>query len=106
MLDMAKRAAPPRDAILGAEVVRTYKPSSQVYVDTVAILGLNPAEVCMVAALIRDLTAARQRGLKTAFVLRSTEYALSQKSDLHAEQNWDFTAAAPNYLATQLECPT
>ena len=58
MVDMAKRAALPWDAILGAEVVRAYKPSPQVYFDTVEILGLKPAEVCMVAAHNGDLAAA------------------------------------------------
>ncbi|OAJ52854.1 haloacid dehalogenase, type II [Paraburkholderia ginsengiterrae] len=106
ILDMAKRAALPWDAILGAEVVRAYKPSPQVYVDTVDILGLKPAEVCMVAAHNGDLAAARRCGLRTAFVLRSTEHGSSQKSDLRAEQNWDFTAADLNDLATQFGCPT
>ena len=35
----------PWDAILGAEVVRAYKPSPQVYSDTVDILGVEPAEL-------------------------------------------------------------
>lgn len=106
MIDMAKRAALPWDAILGAEVVRAYKPSSQVYVDTVEILGLNPAEVCMVAAHNSDLAAARQCGLKTAFVVRPVEHGPAQQSDLRAEQSWDFVAANMNDLATQLGCPT
>ncbi|PRX36389.1 2-haloacid dehalogenase [Paraburkholderia sp. BL18I3N2] len=106
MIDMAKRAALPWDAILGAEVVRAYKPSPQVYVDTVEILGLNPAEVCMVAAHNSDLAAARQCGLKTAFVVRPVEHGPGQQSDLHAEQSWDFAAADMDDLATQLGCPT
>lgn len=106
MLDMAKRAALPWDAILGAEVVRAYKPSPQVYVETVEILGLEPSAVCMVAAHNSDLAAARQCGLKTAFVLRSTEHGPSQTSDLRAEEVWDFAAADLNDLATQLGCPT
>lgn len=44
MVDVAKRAGLPWDAILGAEVVRAYKPSPQVYSDTVEILGVEPAE--------------------------------------------------------------
>jgi 2-haloacid dehalogenase len=60
MMDMAKRAALPWDAILGAEVVRAYKPSPQVYVDTVEILGLNPCRgLHGPAAHNRDLAAAR-----------------------------------------------
>jgi 2-haloacid dehalogenase len=106
MVDMAKRAALPWDAILGAEVVQAYKPSPQVYSKTVDILGLRPAEVCMVAAHNGDLAAARLCGLKTAFVVRPTEHGTGQTSDLHAEQQWDFVAADMNDLATQLGCPT
>jgi 2-haloacid dehalogenase len=106
MVDMAKRAALPWDAILGAEVVRAYKPSPQVYIDTVEILCLKPAEVCMVAAHNGDLAAARQCGLKTAFVTRPTEHGPAQRTDLHAEQAWDFIAADMNDLATKLGCPT
>ena len=47
MVDVAKRAGLPWDAILGAEVVRAYKPSPQVYSDTVDILGVEPAELCL-----------------------------------------------------------
>ncbi|MFM0392065.1 haloacid dehalogenase type II [Paraburkholderia phytofirmans] len=106
MIDMAKRAALPWDAILGAEVVRAYKPSPQVYVDTVEILGLNPAEVCMVAAHNSDLAAARRCGLKTAFIVRPVEHGPGQQTDMQAEQSWDFAAADMNDLATQLGCPT
>jgi 2-haloacid dehalogenase len=106
MVDMAKRAALPWDAILGAEVVRAYKPSPQVYSDTAEILGLKPAEVCMVAAHNGDLAAARQCGLKTAFVVRPAEHGPTQRSDLHAEQAWDFVATDMNDLATKLGCPT
>ncbi|MGF6597926.1 2-haloacid dehalogenase [Paraburkholderia sp. GAS448] len=106
MLDMAKRAALPWDAILGAELVRAYKPSPQVYTATVEILGLNPADVCMVAAHNADLAAARRCGLTTAFIVRPTEHGPAQTSDLHAEQAWDFAATDLNDLATQLGCPT
>jgi 2-haloacid dehalogenase len=106
IIDMAKRAALPWDAILGAEVVRAYKPSPEVYLETVEILGLNPHEVCMVAAHNGDLAAARQCGLKTAFVTRPTEHGPAQHTDLHAEQAWDFMATDMNDLATKLGCPT
>jgi len=102
MVDMAKRAGLPWDTILGAEVVRGYKPSPQVYTQTVEILGLQPAEVCMVAAHNNDLAAARSCGLKTAFVLRPTEHGAAQTTDLHAEQAWDFVPRDLIDLAEQL----
>jgi 2-haloacid dehalogenase len=60
----------------------------------------------MVAAHNGDLAAARQCGLKTAFVIRPTEYGPAQQSDLHPEQAWDFVSSNMNDLATKLGCPT
>ncbi|MDR7009898.1 hypothetical protein J2W46_006829 [Paraburkholderia strydomiana] len=60
----------------------------------------------MVAAHNGDLAAARQCGLKTAFVLRPVEHGPDQQSDLHAEQPWDYEAADLYDLATRLRCPT
>jgi 2-haloacid dehalogenase len=104
MVDMAKRAGLPWDAILGAEVVRAYKPSPQVYSETVEILGLAPAELCLVAAHNGDLAAARRQGLSTAFVARPAEHGPNQKTDLQAEQAWDFVVDDLNELANQLGC--
>lgn len=104
MVDMAKRAGLPWDAILGAEVVKAYKPSPRVYNETVDILGLAPAELCLVAAHNGDLAAARKCGLSTAFILRPTEHGPGQKTDLKAEQAWDFVAGNLKELAGKLGC--
>jgi 2-haloacid dehalogenase len=104
MVDMAKRAGLPWDAILGAEVVRAYKPSPQVYSETVDILGLEPAELCLVAAHNGDLAAARRLGLSTAFVLRANEHGPNQKTDLRAEEVWDFVVGDLNELADRVGC--
>ena len=87
----------------GAEVVRAYKPSPQVYTETADILGLAPAELCLVAAHNGDLAAARRLGLSTAFVVRPTEHGPDQKTDLKAEQAWDFVVNDLNELASQLD---
>ncbi len=106
MLDMAKRAGIPWDAILGAEVVQSYKPAPQTYLRTVELLGMRPEQVCLVAAHNNDLAAARACGLRTAFVLRPTEHGPDQVSDLRAEQDWDvvvndFGALAQAFGASQ-----
>ncbi|HKR39905.1 MAG TPA: haloacid dehalogenase type II [Paraburkholderia sp.] len=103
MVDIARRAGLPWDAILGAEVVRAYKPSPQVYTETADILGLAPAELCLVAAHNGDLAAARRLGLSTAFVVRPTEHGPAQKTDLKAEQAWDFVVDDLNALASRLD---
>src|SRR5690606_21232266 len=102
MLDMAKRAGLPWDAILGAEVAQAYKPMPEAYLRTAEVLGLAPAEVGMVAAHNGDLAAARQCGLKTAFVRRPTEHGPGQTSDLQPAQDWDAVADDFIGLADQL----
>lgn len=92
MLDIAKRAGLPWDAILGAELVRAYKPAPESYRRTLDILALRPDEACMVAAHNSDLAAARACRLKTAFVQRPMEHGPGQTSDLRPEQDWDVTA--------------
>jgi 2-haloacid dehalogenase len=92
MLDMAKRAGLPWDAILGAELAQAYKPDPEAYLRTVDILAMRPDEVCMVAAHNSDLAAARACGLATAFVPRASEHGPGQTKDLRPEQDWDVIA--------------
>lgn len=80
------------DVILGAEVVRTYKPAPESYLRACEALGLAPSECMMVAAHNSDLAAAKAVGLQTAFVRRPTEHGPSQQSDLVAEDDWDVLA--------------
>ena len=103
MIDMAKRAGLPWDAILGAEVAQAYKPTPEAYLRTADILAMRPGEVCLVAAHNGDLAAARTCGLATAFVPRPTEHGPGQTSDLEPEQEWDLVAADFLELATKLE---
>ncbi|WP_376100115.1 haloacid dehalogenase type II [Roseomonas sp. CCTCC AB2023176] len=92
LLDMAKRAGLPWDAILGAEVARAYKPMPEAYLRTAEILGMAPGEICLVAAHNDDLAAARRCGLRTAFVARPMEHGPGQAKDLRAEADWDVVA--------------
>jgi 2-haloacid dehalogenase len=92
LLNMAKRAGLPWDAILGAEVVRAYKPMPEAYLRTADILALRPEEVCFVAAHNGDLAAARKCGLRTAFVVRPTEHGPGQTSDLVPSEEWNVLA--------------
>ena len=104
LLNMAKRAGLPWDAILGAEVAGAYKPQPEAYLRTADILGLRPAEVCLVAAHNGDLEAARACGLGTAFVLRATEHGPGQTTDLAPSAAWDVIAADFLDLAERLVC--
>jgi 2-haloacid dehalogenase len=102
MLDMAKRAGLPWDAILGAEVVQAYKPMPEAYLRTAEILAMRPEQICLVAAHNGDLAAARKCGLRTAFIPRPAEHGPNQTTDLRPEQEWDVVAADFGALAEKL----
>ena len=104
LLNMAKRAAIPWDAILGAEVAQAYKPQPEAYLRTADILGLAPREVCLVAAHNGDLAAARRCGLATAFVTRPLEHGPGQTTDLEPSEPWDVVARDFQDLAAKLGC--
>lgn len=96
LLNMAKRAGLPWDAILGAEVAQAYKPQPEAYRRTAAALALTPGECMMVAAHNGDLHAARGVGMATAFVPRPHEHGPGQTSDLTATAPWDLIV--PDFL--------
>jgi 2-haloacid dehalogenase len=102
MLDMAKRAGLPWDAILGAEIAQAYKPAPEAYLRTVEALMLKPEQVCLVAAHNSDLAAARRCGLRTAFLHRPTEHGPDQTTDLQPDENWEAVANDMEDLASQL----
>ncbi|HEY1865011.1 MAG TPA: haloacid dehalogenase type II [Roseiarcus sp.] len=101
MLDLAKHASLPWDAILGAEIAQAYKPSPEVYLRTVETLMLKPEQVCLAAAHNDDLAAARRCGLRTAFIPRPTEHGPGQTIDLRPEEDWDVLASDLEDLAKQ-----
>jgi 2-haloacid dehalogenase len=104
IVNMARRAGLPWDAVLGAEVARHYKPQPQAYLTTAAMLGLEPRQCLMVAAHNGDLAAASKVGFRTAFVPRPTEHGPGQTKDLKPEQAWDVVAESFIDLAARLGC--
>jgi 2-haloacid dehalogenase len=104
MMNLARYAGLPWDAILGAELAKTYKPQPQVYLASAAAAGLAPSQVCMVAAHNSDLVAARKCGLRTIFVRRPHEHGPGQDTDLEAEQDWDLVADSLLEVAEALGC--
>jgi 2-haloacid dehalogenase len=105
LLNMARRAGLPWDAILGAEVAQAYKPRPEAYLRTAEILGLPPGACMLVAAHNDDLAAARGCGLMTAFVPRPLEHGPGQVRDLAPAQGWDVVAPDFEALAEALGCP-
>ena len=102
MTDLAKHAGLPWDCVLGAELVRHYKPDHEVYESAADFLTLPRGEVMMVAAHLGDLRAAKAAGLKTAFVTRPLEYGPGGKPDLAGDASVDVTSKDFNDLARAL----
>jgi 2-haloacid dehalogenase len=104
MVNMAKHAGLPWDAILGAEVAHAYKPQPEAYDRTAAFLDLRPQQCMMVAAHNGDLAAARARGFHTAFVNRPLEHGPNKTPDVAPEHDFDVIADSFTDLATKLGC--
>ena len=102
LVNMAKNAGLPWDAVLSAELAEAYKPDRKVYRRAAELLGLDPAQVMMVAAHGGDLRAAAEVGLRTAYVPRPLEYGPDRKRDLTPDTGFDIVATDFEDLAGQL----
>lgn len=103
LVNMAKRAGLPWDAILSAELFRRYKPDPQTYLGAVELLSLDPARVMLVAAHNDDLSAAADLGLATAFLPRPAEHGPGQQANLAPTREYTVVATDLADLATQLD---
>jgi len=104
LTNMAKHAGLPWDVIFSAEIFAHYKPDPEVYLGAARLLGIEPAELMLVAAHNDDLRAAQKLGLRTGFVPRPTEYGPLQRKDFKADGDWDVVAADFNDLAGRMGC--
>jgi 2-haloacid dehalogenase len=102
LTDMAKNSGLPWDVILGAELVRHYKPDREVYLSAADFLGIKPEEVMMVAAHSGDLKAARGYGLRTGFIHRPNEYGPGRQPDKANPGDFDVVSTDTVDLAKQL----
>lgn len=96
LANMAKWGKLPWDVVLSAEMAKHYKPDREVYLMAADYLGCKPGELMMVAAHIGDLRAARQAGLKTAYVPRRLERGPGGKAD---PPDPDFDVVAKDFVA-------
>jgi 2-haloacid dehalogenase len=55
-------------------MIGAYKPDAKAYLKVAQWLGLEPADILMVACHNFDLNAARSCGFKTAFIRRPAEW--------------------------------
>ena len=102
LANMAKHSGLPWDVVLSAELARHYKPDPEVYRTAADLLGLEPAEVLMVAAHAGDLRAAAGVGFRTAYVPRPLEYGPGRGAGTPPDGAFDVVASDFNDLADKL----
>ena len=102
LTNMAKRAGLPWDCVISAELFRHYKPDREAYVGTADLLDVATDELMLVAAHPSDLRAAREAGLRTAFVSRPDEYGPDRTPKKPDADEFDFSARDFVDLADQL----
>ena len=96
LANMAKWGKLPWDVVLSAEMAKHYKPDREVYLMAADYLGCKPPELMMVAAHKSDLHAARQAGLKTAYIPRPLERGPGSKAD---PPDPEFDVVAKDFIA-------
>jgi 2-haloacid dehalogenase len=102
VISVCKHAGLPFDAVLTAELCKSYKPSPAVYQLAVDYLGFEPGQILMVACHKYDLTAARAFGMRTAFVARPLEFGPQSSPDVAAEPWFDLHVQSLQELAAAL----
>lgn len=104
VVNISKRAGLPWDAIFAAEMAGVFKPDPAAYRMAATYLGLDPAEIMMVASHKYDIRAAARLGFRTAFVARPLELGIGAAADVAYEDEFDRNAADFLDLAEQLGC--
>ena len=102
LVNMAKAAGLPWDAVLSAELFQRYKPDPAVYLGAARLLGLAPEQLMMVAAHPYDLAAAQALGLKTAYIPRPDEHGPGGWMEPRDGLAFDLTAHSLGDLAAQM----
>ncbi len=104
LTDLAKNGSLTWDCLLSAEVFRAYQPDPATYLGVASVFDVKPEEVMLVAAHHDDLAAARQCGLRTAYIERPLEFGVSRPKDVSPQADNDMHARDLIDLANQLGC--
>ena len=104
VISTSKRAGLPWDAVFAAEMAGVFKPDPAIYRMAAAYLGLDPAEIMMVASHKYDIRAAGRLGFRTAFVARPMEFGVDGQADVAYSDEFDVNASDFLDLADQLGC--
>ena len=92
------------DAVISCDALGATKPNPESYRRALALLGRPAERVCFVAAHPGDLRAARQHGMKTAYVVARLEDYGDDYEDRGFAQEFDLVAEDFTDLAAQMTC--
>jgi 2-haloacid dehalogenase len=104
VVNISKRAGLPWDAIFAAEMAGVFKPDPAIYRMAATYLGLDAAEIMMVASHKYDIRAAARLGFQTAFVARPLEFGVGGDTDVAYSDEFDINVSDFLDLAQQLGC--
>ena len=102
LTNMAKRAGLPWDCIISAELFHHYKPDPETYLGCADLLGIEPHELMLAACHPEDLRAAKQHGLRTAYVERPHEHGQEARRPRVEKGEFDLVAHDIVDLARQM----
>jgi 2-haloacid dehalogenase len=104
LIQMAKAAGLPWDAIFGVDIFRRYKTHPDTYLGAVRLLGCDPEQVMLVASHPSDLAPAANCGLRTCYVHRPLEYGAGRVVEPTPEKGrFDLMVKNLGELATLME---
>ncbi len=90
VVDVSRRNGITWDAVISCEMIGVYKPHAEAYATAARWMGLEPAQILMVACHNFDLNAAHQAGFRTAFVRRPAEWGSAGPPDPKPNMDCDF----------------
>ncbi len=105
IVDVSRRNGVEWDAIISCEMIGVYKPHQEAYATAARWMGLEPAQILMVACHNFDLNAAQDAGFRTAFVHRPDEWGPAGPPDPKPNRAYDFIEAGFDGLAARLLTP-
>ncbi|KAJ7062142.1 HAD-like domain-containing protein [Mycena amicta] len=85
LIDVAKHANLPWDAVLSADFFGSFKPDIRVYQGALRHLSIAPENCAMVACHLWDLQGAARAGMKTIYVRRKAEEPLGDDEDVEVK---------------------
>jgi len=81
VIDVSRRSGLCWDCVISCDMMGVYKPRPEAYLTAAQWLGLEPAEILMVACHNHDLLAAGAVGFRTAFVARPDEWGPDEPTE-------------------------